>query len=173
MRDLVLLATTVLLAIATGGNAQVHKKVLVTGRAVDEDGKPLAAVGTALCLTQTLRTVSALEAAKPVADGRFRVELPLQGQRIQRREHPGIYTVVRHNLGVSGDEEGVNLPDYRGLAVMSIFGFGGVDEEPNLFPWSAGGWIGHLGVTLVPREAQASPPGSVVGLTPIVWAIKT
>ena len=121
-----------------------------------------------LSMSQTGAVVGFLPGQGGLPDG----WLPLQGQRIQRREHPDLYTVVRNNLGVSGDEEGVNLPDYRGLAVMSIVGFRGVDEEPDLFPWS-GGWIGHLGVTLVPREAQASPPGSVVGLTPIVWAIKT
>ena len=123
----------------------------------------------ALSMSQTGAVAGFLPGQRGLPDG----WLPLQGQRIQRREHPGLYTRVRHNLGVSGDEEGVNLPDYRGLAVMSILGFGGIDEETSLFPWSAGGWIGHLGATLVPREAQASPPGSVVGLTPIVWAIKT
>ncbi len=72
MRDLVLLATTVLLA--TSGSAQVHsqptdtnaRKILVTGRAVDQSGKPLRTVGTVTGLWERLQTSHALEALQPV-----------------------------------------------------------------------------------------------------------
>ena len=95
--------------------------------------------------------------------------LALDGQRLERLDHPKLFTALLKDApSVFADDDGVTLPDYRGLAVFDFTQMIGLGTRGGSF--GSGGSIGYLGVSLVPRAAQASNDAG--GLMPITWAIR-